>query len=98
MEKNKLGQLCYWLTKQAQGRELIHELKMMLSNDPALPKPAEVLAQFGGAELFMATRAGQLSMLKYIELHAKGYLDQENALKEKQNKEDVRKAKKEKKQ
>jgi hypothetical protein len=95
MEKNKLGQLCYWLTKQAQGRELLQELKIMLANDPALPKPPEVLAQFGGADMFMATRAGQLSMIKYIELHAKGYIDQENALKAKQNKEDIKKAKKE---
>ena len=97
MEKNKMGQLCYWLTRQEQGVELLNELKMMLANDPALPKHPDILAQFGGADNFMAFRSGQASMIKYVELHAKGYIDQENALKEKQNQEELKKAKKEKK-
>lgn len=97
MEKNKLGQLCYWLIRQPEGKELLTELKLMLSNDPALPKPPDVLASFGGADMFMATRAGQLSMIKYIELHANIYLQNETAIKDAQNKADLAKAKKEKK-
>lgn len=97
MEKNKLGQLCYWLIRQPEGKDLLHELKMMLANDPALPKPPEILAQFGGADMFLATRNGQISMIKYIELHANIYIQNENAIKEQQDKAELAKAKKEKK-
>jgi hypothetical protein len=59
----------------------------MLAEDPVFPKPPEVLAQFGGAEMFAAYRAGQMSLVKFIELHGKGYRDQENAMQAKQDKE-----------
>lgn len=96
MEKNKIGQLCYWLIRQPEGKELLTELKMMLANDPPLPKPAEILAQFGGAEMFLATRNGQVSFIKYIELQAAIYIQNENSIKEAQDKAELAKAKKEK--
>lgn len=98
MEKNKIGQLCYWLIRQPEGKELLTELKMMLANDPPLPKPKEILDQFGGAEIFLATRNGQVSFIKYIELQAAIYLQNETAIKAAQDKAEIAKAKKEKKQ
>lgn len=77
MEKNKIGELCYWLMQQEKGKQLIDELKMMLANQPVLPQHPDVLAQFGGAELFMSYRGGQVSLLKYIELHSTQFRDQE---------------------
>ncbi len=85
---NKIGALCYWMTTQEQGKELLDSLTKLLQNDPVLPKPKEMMESFGGAEMFCAFRAGQASLVKFIELHATGYIQQENALKEAQNKKD----------
>jgi hypothetical protein len=81
MVKNKVGMLCYWLTRQDQGRELLEELRRGLADDPVLPKHPDYLAQFGGADNYAVWRAGQAHFLRIIELHAKGYIDQENAAK-----------------
>lgn len=89
MERNnKIGHLCYLMLHNEQGRELLNELKSMLAEDPIFPKPPEVLAQFGGAEMFAAYRAGQASLIKFIELHGKGYKDQEHAMQAKKDKGD----------
>ena len=93
MEKNKIGMLCYWLTRQEQGRELLDELRRGLADDPILPKHPDYLAQFGGAESYAVWRAGQAYFIRLIELHAKGFIDQENALKAQQNKKEVIKPK-----
>lgn len=97
MEKNKIGQLCYWMVRQKEGQEILKAIKDFLTNDPVFPKPPEFIASFGGTEAYMAFRAGQVSIVRFIELHAQGYIDQENALKDKQNKDEVKKAKKERK-
>lgn len=88
MEKNRIAHLCYLILQNDNGRDLLEELKKMFADDPVFPKPPEVLAQFGGAEMFAAYRAGQASLIKFIELHGKGYRDQENALQAKKDKED----------
>jgi hypothetical protein len=87
MEKNKLGHLCYLMLHNDKGVALLDELKRMLGDDPIFPKPKEVLEQFGGASMFAAYRAGQMSLIKFIELHGKGYKDQEHAMQAKQDKE-----------
>ncbi len=80
MDTSKIGQLCYWMTTHEQGKLLLETLSFIMASDPVLPKPKEVMDSFGGVETFMAFRAGQVSLIKYIEIHGKGYLDQENAL------------------
>ena len=79
MEKNEIAHLCYLQMHRKEGKQLIEALKTMLAEDMVLPKPEEVLNQFGGAAMFAAYRSGQSSILKFIELHAKGYQDNENA-------------------
>jgi hypothetical protein len=81
MEKNKIGQLSNWMLNQKEGRELIAELKRIHTDDQVYPKAPEILAQFGGGSEYAAFRAGQLSYIRFIELHAKGFKDQENVLK-----------------
>lgn len=87
MEKNKLGQLSDWILKQKNGKELIAELRRVFTDSPAIPQSKELLENFGGANNYMAYRQGQLSVLKHIELHAKGYRDQQVALQKKTDKE-----------
>lgn len=94
MVKNKIGMLCYWLTRQDQGRELLEELRRGLSDDPILPKHPDYLAQFGGADNYAVWRAGQAHFLRIIELHAKGYIDQENAAKAEQTRKEQTKTRK----
>ena len=97
MEKNKIGQLCHWLIRQPEGRQLLDELRTGLANDPIFPKHPDLLAQFGGANNYAAFRAGQTYCLRVIELHAAGFVDQENHLQAQANKASVAKARKEKK-
>lgn len=88
--------LCHWLVGQENGRALLEELRQGLANDPILPKSPEYLAQFGGAANYAVWRSGQAHFIRLIELHAKGYIDQENAAIAMQNKQDEAKAKREK--
>lgn len=87
MEKNKLGQLSDWILKQKNGKELIDELRKTFTDSPAIPQQKELLENFGGANNYMAYRQGQISVLKHIELHAKGYRDQQLGLQKKTDKE-----------
>lgn len=87
MDISKVGQLCYWMVNQPEGKVLLETLSYIMANDPIFPKPKELLDSFGGAECFMAFRAGQVSLVKYIELHATGYKDHQNALLAKSEKE-----------
>lgn len=94
MEKNKIGQLCYWLVRQKEGKELLDELRIGLQNDPVLPRHPDFLAQFGGADNYSSFRAGMSHFIKVIELHAKGYIDQENAMQAAANKKEQTKTRK----
>jgi hypothetical protein len=98
MSKNKIGQLCYWLVRQAEGKELLDELRKGLANDPVFPKHPDLLSQYGGANNYAAFRAGESYLIRVIELHAKGYIDQENAAIAAKEKSDLAKAKKNKEQ
>lgn len=96
MLKNKTGQLCYWLVRQPEGRELLDHFKNMFANEMTFPKDPAFIAQYGGTESYLAHKAGMVSFLRIIEIHAQGYIDQENAAIEAQNKKNEQKAKREK--
>lgn len=96
MQKNKTGQLCYWLIRQPEGREFLDHFKLMFANEMTLPKDPNHLAQYGGTESYLSYKAGMAAFIRVVEIHAQGFIDQENAAVAAKNKQDAQQSKREK--
>ncbi len=62
-----------------EGQELLKLLKDKSASEPIFPKPAEAMAQYGGALGWAAYQEGQRSFMLGLELMAKEYEQQIDA-------------------